>query len=60
MSEASALCVRDGVLQGHGGWLHRQSLVHYDLMRKNEQCDVSRALGAAVGSLIAVEMSTRE
>ena len=38
------------VCAGHGGWL--QSLVHNDLMRKSEQCDVSRALGAAVGALL--------
>jgi hypothetical protein len=49
VSAASAECVRDGVLQGHGGWLHRQSLVHYDLMRDGERCDVSKALGKAVG-----------
>jgi hypothetical protein len=48
VSEASAECIRDGVLQGHGGWLHRQSLVHYDLMREGERCDVSKALGKAV------------
>jgi hypothetical protein len=50
VSEASGNCVRDGVLQGHGGWLHRQSLVHYDLMREGERCDVSNALSKAVGA----------
>lgn len=50
VSEATAQCVRDGVVQGHGGWLHRQSLVHYDMMREGERCDVSLALGRAVGA----------
>ena len=50
VSAASGECIRDGVLQGHGGWLHRQSLVHYDLMRESERCDVSKALGKAVGA----------
>ena len=49
VSAASAECVRDGVLQGHGGWLHRQSLVHYDVMREGERTEVSTALGKAVG-----------
>jgi hypothetical protein len=48
VTQAAASCIRDGVVQAHGGWLHRQSLIHYDLMRKNEQSDVSRALGEAV------------
>lgn len=47
---AAAEAVRDGVIQGHGGWLHRQSLVHYDLMRESERSDVSSALNAAVAS----------
>jgi hypothetical protein len=48
VSESAAQAVRDGVIQGHGGWLQRQSLVHYDLMRPGEQVDVSRALNSAV------------
>ena len=47
---AAAEAVRDGVIQGHGGWLHRQSLVHYDLMRESERSDVSAALNTAVAS----------
>ena len=43
--------VRDGVVQGHGGWLMRESLVHYDQIRKGERRDVSRALNAAVAKL---------
>ena len=49
VSEAAANAVRDGVVQGHGGWLQRQSLVHYDQMRPGETPDVSRALNSAVG-----------
>jgi hypothetical protein len=48
VSEAAAQAVRDGVVPGHGGWLQRQSLVHYDVMRPGEQADVSKALSAAV------------
>ena len=48
VSESAAQAVRDGVIQGHGGWLQRQSLVHYDIMRPGEQADVSRALNSAV------------
>jgi hypothetical protein len=48
VTQAAASCIRDGVVQAHGGWLHRQSLIHYDLMRNDEQSDVSRALGEAV------------
>jgi hypothetical protein len=50
VTAAAAEAVRDGVIQGHGGWLHRQSLVHYDLMRESERSDVSAALNAAVAS----------
>jgi hypothetical protein len=50
MTAAAGEAVRDGVIQGHGGWLHRQSLVHYDLMRESERSDVSAALNAAVAS----------
>lgn len=52
VSQASAEAIRDGVLQGHGGWLQRQSLVHYDLMRPGESSDVSRALNRAVGKFL--------
>lgn len=48
VSAAAAEAVRDGVLQGHGGWLQRQSLRHYDLMRDSEQCLVSSRLTRAV------------
>jgi hypothetical protein len=48
VSAAAAEAVRDGVLQGHGGWLQRQSLRHYDLMRDSEQCLVSSRLTQAV------------
>jgi hypothetical protein len=51
-SEAAANTVRDGVIQAHGGWLQRQSLVHYDVMRPSERTDVSRALNAAVGKFL--------
>ena len=48
VSAAAAEAVRDGVLQGHGDWLQRQSLRHYDLMRESETCEVSAALTQAV------------
>jgi hypothetical protein len=48
VSAAAAEAVRDGVLQGHGGWLQRQSLRHYDLMRESETCEVSVALTQTV------------
>jgi hypothetical protein len=48
VSAAAAEAVRDGVLQGHGGWLQRQSLRHYDLIRESEKCLVSSALTKAV------------
>ena len=48
VSSAAAECIRDGVVQGHGGWLTRQSLRHYDLMKPSERALVSSALNAAV------------
>jgi hypothetical protein len=48
VTAAAAECVRDGVLQGHGGWLQRQSLRHYDLMKESEGCMVSSTLTQAV------------
>ncbi len=48
VTQAAASAIRDGVVQAHGGWLHRQSLIHYDPIRDDEQSDVSRALGEAV------------
>ena len=48
VSQAAAETIRDGVVQGHGGWLQRQSLVHYDQMRPGEKPFVSRALNTAV------------
>ncbi|MFB0956116.1 MAG: hypothetical protein QMB43_04070, partial [Alistipes putredinis] len=47
-SAAAAEAVRDGVLQGHGGWLARTSLVHYDQMMESEKATVSATLNAAV------------
>ena len=48
VTAAAAECVRDGVLKGHGGWLQRQSLRHYDLMKESEGCMVSSTLTQAV------------
>ena len=56
VSEAAANAVRDGVLQGHGGWLCRASLVNYDLIKDGEREDVSHALNTA---LEAVKHSAR-
>ena len=47
VSQAAAEAIRDGVTQAHGGWLIRQSLVHYDLARPDEAFDVSHALNEA-------------
>ena len=51
VSSAAAECVRDGVLQGHGGWLARESLRHYDQMKEGERTSVGQALGKAVERL---------
>ena len=51
VSATAAEAVRDGVLQGHGGWLQRQSLRHYDLMRQSERTLVPRSLMGAVHRL---------
>ena len=48
VSSAAAECVRDGVLQGHGGWLARESLRHYDQMKEKEKTVVGDALGKAI------------
>ena len=50
VSSAAGLAVRDGVLQGHGGWLTRQSLRHYDLMKPAEKALVSATLNKAIRS----------
>lgn len=47
-SAAAAEAVRDGVLQGHGGWLSRASLIHYDNMMESERPLVSTTLNSAV------------
>ena len=54
-SEAAAQCVRDGVTFAHGGWATRQSLIHYDLMKKGEEGAVSRALNKAVRGFVTAE-----
>ena len=59
-SEAAAQCVRDGVTFAHGGWATRQSLIHYDLMKKGEETAVSRALNRAVRGFVATEASEPE
>jgi hypothetical protein len=57
VTEAAAAAVRDGVLQGHGGWLQRQSLVHYDLMKPSERMLVSGTLNSLVGGFLNQEGS---
>ena len=47
VSQAAAEAIRDGFTQAHGGWLIRQSLVHYDVARPDEAFDVSHAMNAA-------------
>ena len=51
-SQAAAEGVRDGIVQGHGGWLSRTSLVHYDFMQKHEETFTSQKLSAAVLNLV--------
>jgi hypothetical protein len=51
VSAAAGNEVRDGVVQGHGGWLMRESLVHYDRITDKEAPFVSRALNGAVAKL---------
>ena len=50
-SEAAACVIREGVLQGHGGWAARKSLDSYDQMKSSEECVVSTALDNAVLAL---------
>jgi len=52
VSEAAGQAIRDGVTQAHGGWLVRQSLVHYDLARPDEAFDVSHALNGATAKCL--------
>ena len=51
VSAAAGNEVRDGVVQGHGGWLMRESLVHYDRITDKDAPFVSRALNGAVAKL---------
>ena len=51
VSSAAAEEIRDGVLQGHGGWLARASLVHYDQMKDAEKQDVPKALSKAIARM---------
>jgi len=55
VSSAAAECVRDGVVQGHGGWLARESLRHYDQMKENERTGVVDALGKAIAKAYGTE-----
>ena len=52
VSAASGNSVRDGVLAGHGGWLQRESLMHYDLMMEGEGTNGSDALNARLGAIM--------
>ena len=52
VSAASGNSVRDGVLAGHGGWLQRESLRHYDLMMEGERTHVSDALNDRLGAIM--------
>ena len=51
-SEAATQGIRDGIVQGHGGWLSRTSLVHYDFMQEHEKTLTSSRLSAAVLNLV--------
>ena len=50
-SESAALEIREGVMQGHGGWAARKSLDSYDQMKGTEARVVSHALNEAVLAL---------
>ena len=52
VSEACTSAIRDEVVQGHGGWLQRQSLRHYDLMRPEEKGLVSETFNQRVDSFL--------
>ena len=47
-SESAAHQIREGVIQGHGGWASRKSLDHYDQMKKSEHGVVSSLLNEAI------------
>ena len=47
-SESAALEIREGVMQGHGGWAARKSLDSYDQMKGTKARVVSHALNEAV------------
>ena len=51
-SESAALEIREGVMQGHGGWAARKSLDSYDQMKGTEARVVSHALNEAVLALV--------
>jgi hypothetical protein len=60
VSAAAGLAVRDGVLQGHGGWLHRTSLIHYDQMTEAEGPLVSHKMNEAIGRLFMIDGDSRK
>jgi hypothetical protein len=47
-SESAAHQIREGVIQGHGGWASRKSLDHYDQMKQSEHGVVSSLLNEAI------------
>ena len=49
--DSAALEIREGVMQGHGGWAARKSLDSYDQMEGTESRVVSHALNEAVLAL---------
>ena len=54
-TEAAGQGVREGVLQGHGGWAVRESLIHYDLMQEGEK---TTGLGNKLHHCGAVDCTT--
>ena len=49
-SESAAHQIREGVIQGHGGWASRKSLDHYDQMKKSEHGVVFSLLNEAISN----------
>ena len=52
VSAAAENGIRDGVVQGHGGWFQRESLRHYDLMQESERNCVSDVLNSRLDAIM--------
>ena len=59
-SESAAQQIREGVMQGHGGWASRKSLDHYDQMKKSEHGVVSSLLNGAISQWMSKSAPRRK